>query len=114
MKIGNLSQTVWKRDIKKKIQMRRKEVLFPITMEEKTSALVSGGKAHSEAFVWADASVSGTTEKLGQYAILRAANDVAAKGAEPIGVSVQVLSPAEEKEEKIVHMAAAMEEMCKN
>ena len=112
MKIGNLSQTVWKRDIKKKMQTRRKEVLFPITMEEKTSALVCGGKAHSEAFVWADASVSGTTEKLGQYAILRAANDVAAKGAEPIGVSVQILSPAKEKEEKIVHMAAAMEAMC--
>ncbi|MEJ8733614.1 MULTISPECIES: AIR synthase-related protein [Mediterraneibacter] len=112
MKVGNLSQTVWRRDIKKKIQARRKEILFPLSAEENVSMLKEVSPKEAPIFAWAQAAVGGEHTKTGVYAILRAAGDLAAKGAEPVAVSAQILSPLKEQEENIVRMAAAMEKLC--
>ena len=86
----NLSQTVWRRDIKKKIQARRKEILFPLSAEENVSMLKEVSPKEAPIFAWAQAAVGGEHTKTGVYAILRAAGDLAAKGAEPVAVSARL------------------------
>ena len=109
MGIGNIPQTVWRQTIGKHIRRRREEILSPISVEERCSVL-SGEK--SAALVWTDASLSGNSEKIGEYALLEAVNNLAAKGAEPVGVSVLASQSPSMEKETLVRMIISMEGLC--
>lgn len=109
MKAGNISQTIWKRSIRKQLNHVRDEALFTPSMEETCSALriPEGSMAVS-----ANAQVFGDTEEVGIYAVAKAINEIASRGAEPIGVSIQAALPLAVSEEQLKAMAACMESIC--
>lgn len=109
MGIGNIPQTVWRQTIGKHIRRRREEILSPISVEERCSIL-SGEK--SAALVWTDTSLSGNSEKIGEYALLEAVNNLAAKGAEPVGVSVLASQSPSMEKETLERMIISMEGLC--
>ena len=111
MRIGNLSQTVWKRDIQRQIQTRRAESVFPLSIEARCSA-ISDGDGACPTFVWSEASVSGDSDVIGKYALLQAANDLACRGAQPIGVSVEMLLPLRAEETEAAAVVTQMERLC--
>lgn len=110
MKVGNISQTVWKRSILKQLNSIRDEVLFAPSMEEPCTALRT---ADGYAAIYAGAAVSGNAREIGIYAAAKAMNDIAARGAEPVSVSVQVILPPSASEAYLKSMIGCMETICK-
>lgn len=110
MKAGNISQTVWKRSVKKQLHTVREEVLFPPSAEETITAVrISGGNLA----VYTQAEASGESVNIGVYAAARALNDLAAHGAVPVSVSVQILLTPHTEEADLKAMTSALESVCR-
>lgn len=108
MKIEYISQTVLRRAILKPLHARRDEVVIAPSEAEMCSAIrMQEGHA-----VWTTASVTGDAKELGVYAITKAVNDLATRGATPIGVSVQIMLPGHAYESRLKAMVEYMEELC--
>lgn len=110
MKTGNISQTAWKRSVQKQLKSRREEVLFSPSMEEPCTAL---RMADGSVIVTAAASTSGTVPESGDYAVIKSVNDVASRGAEAIGVSVQMILPEYVSEAQLKAMTGSMDSVCR-
>lgn len=78
MKPGNLSQTVWRRSVGKQFHDQKRGGVSDLTREGRYSSLAmpAGGYA-----VWADSVKEGSSGRIGYYAVLEAAGNVAAAGA---------------------------------
>ena len=97
MKPGKLSQTVWRRSVRKQLNTDSKVILLRPSAEEMCTAMqVSEG----EAAVSTSATVSGSSEYLGIYAVAKALNDLATRGAKPVSIAFQILLPEDTEEEK--------------
>lgn len=105
MRVGNVSQTIMRKDILKVLRASQGEILFPLTAEERCAAFA----VEKDTAVTATACVSGEAERFGVYGMLQAVQDVAAKGADPIGVTLHLLLPADMQENKIKHIIAQVE-----
>ena len=109
MKAGNVSQTIWKRSVKKQLHTDRKEVLFQPSAEEACSVVrISEGKLA----VYAQAEASGDSVRTGIYAAVRALNDLAVHGVEPTALSVQILLTPYAQEEDLKAMTGCLESVC--
>ena len=106
MKAGNISQTAWKRSVRRQLNSRREEALFTPSMEEPCTAL---RMADGGIVVTATADTSGNVPECADYAILKAVNDVASRGAEVIGVSVQLILPLSATEAQLKALAGSMD-----
>ncbi|MDD3404549.1 MAG: AIR synthase related protein [Hespellia sp.] len=62
--------------------------------------------------IFTTAVVTGNAKEIGVYAIAKAANDLATRGAEPIGVSVQIMLPGHAYESRLKAMVVHMEKFC--
>ena len=109
MKTGKISQTAWRRSVGKQFHMRRPGEVSQLTKESAGGALVSPDK---EGMVWAEASAYGRAGRTGFYAVLEAAGNVAAKGADPAGISARILFPLGAEEETLRELTAGLEEAC--
>ncbi|SHJ40781.1 AIR synthase-related protein [Hespellia stercorisuis] len=109
MKIGKVSQTVLKRSILKTMRTRREEVLFSPSVEEMCTAVQI---KETECAVVTTATVNGNAKCIGAFAVARAVNDLATRGAQPIGVSVQITLPPFAYESRLKAMMEYMEELC--
>ncbi|MBU3875917.1 hydrogenase expression/formation protein HypE [Faecalicatena sp. AGMB00832] len=109
MKAGNISQTVWKRSVRKQLKHVREEVLFPPSMEEACSAI---RVPEGQVAVYAGAQSFGNVEEAGIYAAARALNEVASWGADPVGLSVQAVLPLSATEAQVKAMTGCMESVC--
>lgn len=109
MKVGNLSQTVWKRSVLKQLHTERGESLLKISAAEPCSAFLAGEEGIS---VTASYSVSGGSANLGIYAVVGAVNHLASRGAEPIGIRAGILFPESTEEKEVKALAGKMEECC--
>ena len=87
MRIGNLTQTVWKRSVKKQLHKRREAFLTEPLNGERCSAMKVD--AQTSVVVAANASANGNTAKTAVYAAIRAVNDLACRGADPAGIRLQ-------------------------
>lgn len=109
MKAGNISQTVWKRSVRKQLHTVREEVLFPPSVEETCTAVrISGGNLA----VYAQAEASGDSVNIGIYAAARALNDLAVRGAVPVAVSAQILLTPRAEEKELKAMTGCLESIC--
>lgn len=106
MKIGNVSGTVLKRSILKQLHTVRDEALFEPAAEE-----MCAGIRMKEAVpvIFSGTSVYGSTKNIGVFAMARAINDIAARGASPIGVDVQIQLPPYAYESRLKAMTEWME-----
>lgn len=109
MKIEYISQTVLRRSILKPLQTRRKEALFLPSEAEMCSAFQI---ETTNPIVFTNASVSGNAKEIGIYAIAKAVNNLATRGADAIGVSVQITLPPHAYESRLKAMVEHMEELC--
>lgn len=109
MKPGKLSQTVWNRAVQKQLNMDGKSFLFKPAKEEMCTAMQA---ASGEIILTASASVSGHAVSLGTYAIAKAVNDIAARGAAPSGIAVQITLPVETEEPLLKEMICQMNLLC--
>lgn len=109
MRLGNITETMWKRSVFSQMHTQREEVLFPLSAEECCSALtVPEGNVSLHTQAW----VIGNAPYTGAYAATRGFNDLAAHGAKPTALSVQVLLPPSCEEETLRAMMGPLEEVC--
>lgn len=90
MKIGKVAETVLKRSVFKQFQVKRDEVLIGPGIGEDCSVLKLN---EDECFVMSSDPITGTSMNIGELAVHITLNDLAASGAEPVGLMVTLLLP---------------------
>lgn len=109
MKIGKISENVLKRSILKQIKTKRKEVLIGAGVGEDCAIL---SLEDDEVFVVSTDPITGAVNDISKLAVYATTNDLAASGAEPIGLMVSALLPEETEEQQLRTMVQQMEEIC--
>ena len=104
MKIGNVSQTVLRRSILKQLQ----EALLAPSVEEMCSAVEVGEGRQA---VFTNVSLFGDEKDLAVFAMAHALNDLATRGAEPIGVNISILLPPHAYESRLKAMIEYAEKL---
>ncbi len=109
MKVGKVSETALKRSVFQQLKTKREEVLFGAAIGEDCAAVKF---SPSELAAVASDPTVGTEKELAALAVYKAVNNIAAAGAEPVGVTVSVLFPEEYKESRMKERMERIEEAC--
>ena len=110
MKIGKLPEPVLIRSVLKQVKHRRDEVLVgPAVGQDCAVVQVE----QDEVLVMSTDPITGTVKDLGSHSIHITANDLAASGAEPIGVMLTVMLPDTVEEQEVKKMMQEAEATCK-
>ena len=110
MKIGKISESVLKRSVFKQIRHRREEVLVTPGVGKDCSIIKL---EPDEVMVLSTDPITGTANQIGKLAVNITANDIAASGAEMIGIMLTILLPEKLREIKLREMMQEIEECCK-
>ena len=110
MKIGKIPESVLKRSVFKQIRTKRPEVLIGAGVGEDCAVMQL---KENEVFVLSTDPITGTVKDLGSHSIHITANDLAASGAEPIGVKLTVMLPDTVEEPEVKKMMQEAEATCK-
>lgn len=110
MKIGKLPEQVLVRSVLKGIGHRREEVLIGPGVGQDCAVLELGP---DEVFVMSADPITGTVKDMGSHSIHITANDLAAAGAEPVGVMLTVLLPEATEEQELRRMMQDAENTCR-
>ena len=98
------------RSVLKQAKHRRDEVLVGPAVGQDCAVMELGP---DEVFVMSSDPITGTVKDIGSHGIHVTANDLAASGAEPVGVILTVLLPENIEEEQIRKMMQDAERTCK-
>lgn len=109
MKIGKLPEPVLIRSVLKQVKHRREEVLVGPAVGQDCATLEVG---EDEVLVMSTDPITGTAKDLGHHSIHITANDLAAAGADPVGVMLTVMLPDTVEEPEIRKMMQDAEETC--
>lgn len=109
MKVGNISQTVYKRSIEKQLNKVREEILYQPSKEEHSIAVCI---EEGNAMVSAEATTFGTSREIGIYALSRALNDLLAWRATPLAISLSIMLPVKTSEAFLKQMIETMRLIC--
>ena len=90
MRIGKVSESVLKRSVLKEIKTTREEVIIGAGIGEDCAVLAL---KEDEVFVVSTDPVTGAMQDIGRLAVHVTANDLAASGAEPVGILISALLP---------------------
>lgn len=110
MKIGKLPEQILIRSVLKQIDHRRVEVLLGPGVGMDCAALEIG---EGEALVMSSDPITGTVKDIGRHGIHVTANDLAAAGAEPLGVMLTILLTEETQETQLREMMSDAEQTCR-
>ena len=110
MKTGKVPENVLKRSILKKTGGKRSEVLIGAGVGTDCACVDLGG---SEAVFLSSNPVTVFSENTGLYAVHSAVNNIAASGAEPVGILVTELFPTSFEEDDIKALTKDLDEACK-
>lgn len=108
MKLGKVSQTVYRRSILKQLHTDKDVALIGPSQEECCYAIST---KEEELVLNSDVSLYGNEKDLCVFAIAQAVNHLAAKGAEAKGVSIQIMLPDYAFESRVKAMIAFAEEV---
>lgn len=109
MKIGKVSENVLKRTILKGIKNTREEVLIGAALGEDCAVLQL---KEDEVYVTTTDPITGTATDIGRLAVHVAVNDLAAEGAEPIGLLCTALLPENYKESRLKIIMEQYKDAC--
>lgn len=109
MKIGKLPESVLIRSVLKQVKHRRPEVLVGPSVGQDCAALQVGPE---EVLVMSTDPITGTVKDLGSHCIHITANDLAASGAEPLGVMLTILLPDTMEEPQLRRLMQEAEKTC--
>ena len=107
MKLGKVSQTIYRRSILKQLHTDDKVALVMPSLEENCFGAVSTGY---ETVLNADVSLYGNEKDLCVFAIAQAVNHLAAKHAQAKGISIQIMLPDYAFESRIKAMIQVSQE----
>lgn len=106
MKIGKVSQTVLKRSILKQLKFKREEVFLQPSAEEMCYGAVL---REDEQFLSASSVLYGDEKDLGVFALAQAVNDLASRGAKPVGAGMHIMLPPYAYESRLKAMTEYVE-----
>ena len=109
MKIGKLPETVLMRSVLKQINHRREEVIVGPALGQDCAVLTL---KEGEVFTLSSDPITGTVKDLGSHSIHITANDLAASGAEPVGVMLTIMLPSKTKESVLKQIMQDAESTC--
>lgn len=109
MRKGKITENVLKRSVLSKITIHRNEVKNGADAGTDCAVLSFGAECD---VMLSTAPVSAPAEDISDYAVHMALNNVAAAGAEPVGVMLSVLLPEETQESKLQHMMERAQDIC--
>ena len=109
MKIGKLPEPKLLRSVLKQINHRREEVLIGPALGQDCAVL---SLAEDEVITLSSDPITGTASDLGSHSIHITANDLAAAGAEPIGVMLTIMLPSRTKESALKQIMQDAESTC--
>lgn len=109
MKIGKLPEPVLIRSVLKQVKHRREEVLVGPAVGQDCAALQL---KEDEVLVMSTDPITGTVKDLGHHSIHITANDLAAAGADPVGVMLTLMLPDTIEEAEVKKMMRDAEETC--
>lgn len=109
MKIGKVSESVLKRSVLKQVKTKREEVLIGTGIGEDCAFLAF---SEDEVYVTEISAVTDGRQNGGAFAVIKAVNNVAASGAEPIAVLVSLLLPPACYESDLKQMMQEIEKTC--
>lgn len=110
MRYGKISENVFRRSVLKNIKSHRDEVVCGAAIGG-DCAILSFGEGYET--VLSTAPVIASVERISGYAIPMALNNVAAAGAEPVGVLLSLLLPEGTEESGLQCIMEQAEEACK-
>lgn len=110
MRQGKISENVLKRSVLKKIKTHRNEVVSGAGIGKDCAILAF---SEGEQIALSVTPVTAPVTELSGYAIPMALNNVAAAGAEPIGVMLSILLPEETEEPELQQLMEQAEEVCR-
>lgn len=110
MKIGKLPEPVLIRSVLKQVKHRREEVLVGPAVGQDCAVVQV---APDEVLVMSTDPITGTVKDLGSHSIHITANDLAASGAEPVGVMLTIMLPDTVEEPEVRKMMQDAEEVCR-
>ena len=110
MKIGKLPEPMLIRSVLKEVEHRRDEVLVGPAVGQDCAVVELG---EGEVFVLSSDPITGTTKDIGRHSVHITANDLAASGAEPVGIMITVLLTPETTEEELKTMVRDVESACR-
>ncbi len=109
MKVGNLSQTVWRRSVLKQLhRMEELQLLPPVPGERCGVERTGDGNIR----IHAHATAAAKQVTAVKYAVFQAVNDVACRGAVPEKVDLQVLFPPSAEETDVRMMVGSVQSLC--
>lgn len=109
MRIGKISENVLIRSVLRKIKTKREEVLGGAGIGADCAVLSYGDGMET---VISTNPVSAPIDMAGCYGIHKALNNVAASGAEPVGVLISALLPESTEEEELQDMMRQAQDLC--
>lgn len=109
MKIGKIPETVLKRSVFKQIHHRRDEVLVRPGVGEDCAMLQI---EPDEIIVMSTDPITGTANEIGTFGVHITANDIASSGAEPIGILLTIILPADASESDLKEIMKEVESVC--
>lgn len=110
MRIGKITQTAWRRSVRKHLHTGDGDVLFALSPWESCSGFQT---ETGDGYVWADAHVSGDDAGTGYYAVYHAAGELAARNVRARGAAVYVMLPQGSREEQLAGIAAGVDRACR-
>lgn len=110
MEFGKVKETVLKRSILKKIGHRREEVILGPGIGMDCAAVQLG---EDETAVLSTDPITAAGKHIGILAVHTTVNDLAASGAEPVGILVSILLPERARESKLKEIMDDMERTCR-
>ena len=109
MKVGKLPETALLRSVLKQINHRREEVIVGPALGQDCAVL---SLEKDEVFILSSDPITGTITDLGSHCIHVTANDLAASGAEPVGVMLTIMLPPVTKESALKKIMQEAERTC--
>lgn len=109
MKSGKISESVLKRSVLKQIHTQREEVIIGAGVGEDCAILAL---SENEVIALTVDPVTAASIDMGTYAVYAAVNDLAATGAEPVGIMLSILLPETVYESELKEMMQSIEAEC--
>ena len=110
MKIGKLPEPMLIRSVLKEVEHRRDEVLVGPAVGQDCAVVELG---EGEVFVLSSDPITGTTKDIGRHSVHVTDNDLAASGADPLGIMLTILLTPDTQEGELKEMMRGVEGACK-
>ena len=110
MKLGKLPEPMLSRSVLRAVGHRREEILAGPAVGRDCAVMEP---REGEVYVFSSDPITGTTKDMGKHSVYITANDLAAAGAEPVGIMLTILLPPKTEERELKEIMRGVESTCR-